>query len=252
MNRQDVFQKTLEKRVELIKKHNTTVDQIKDIVCAFFQEGCHPDCVGCEQEEEKVRECAKLYTDNILERPAASWTPAFSEVRARKEEEKVNVRNAGQLTMMCDTCYIKDTCSLFKRNSTCAIDWATDESNLSSTTNGMDFLIRLQFERVEKARAFEQMDGGMPDANLTEQIRILSELLQQRSDMDSVKIKQTTTVQLPGSASTESKANVLAQFFGNKNKPQQQALPENTPAAPTIDVSAEVVTTKPLQIKENK
>ena len=229
---------TNEERDEIIEQARKVRDSedvafIRSVVCEFYRKGGSPEvddptvCNGCKTDE-CVLNCKTAYLSKIFYRPQKVWTPEF-DVPVRRDRVRLEQDLDIKIATYCDACYIKGKCPVYKRGHQCGIEWGEDVSNLSSS-EVMDRLINLQQERINRARAFEALDGGVPDATLSTEIDRMSGLLVAKSNLNTLKFNLSASMQAPA----ENKgggllSSLLSGVMGGGN-----ALPQKTETAKEI------------------
>lgn len=222
---------SIKKRIELIKEAGEDYDALKKHLCPFFEKGGHPDCAACHKTEANIDECRDYYLSRIHLFPMDVWEEKFDSfvVQAR---EKVAIENITGIGINCDSCYMADKCPLFKRGYACAIDWGTNKPK--NATEFMDFLINVQYERVRRASVFEKIDGGVPDANLSNEMDRLSGYIASKDSLGQDRL--SINVEAKG----KSGGGILASLFGGKPAVEEHKVE---------DVSAEEVPVEALEDK---
>lgn len=84
------------------------------------------------------------------------------------------IKKSGDV-MVCNYCHIAEKCPMFKEDSECAFDFAPAESSNNPLTT-IDFLIKTQTERVNRAMLIEKMEGGNINKVYSAELRILEGL----------------------------------------------------------------------------
>jgi hypothetical protein len=220
------------------------VEYIRSVVCKFYRDGGCPElddpnvCNGCK-EDESVLNCKASYLTKIFYRPQKVWTPEFD---VPVQRDKVKLREdstVNQIGTYCDHCYIKSKCPQYKRGHQCGIDWSEDVSGLSSAEM-MDRLIALQQERINKAKTFEALDGGVPDATLSLEMDRMSGLIQAKANLNTFKFGISATMSAPTEGG-QKQGGLLSSLLGGMlgGGQTQQALPEASKRE-TIELKQEV------------
>lgn len=231
---------------EKLKNLDTDIEDIKRITCSFFRKGGCPGCRGCEQPDEKVYECTDNYLANIETRPMMVWDSSFNKLIVR---EKVKFGEISTVGMNCNTCYLSDKCPMHKEDSTCAIDFGVSSEYIQPRT-GLDMLIGWQLERVNRAKAIELSDGGVPDQNLSTEMDRLVGLYEARAEMDTTRIKISAEAKnVPAGTDEEGqpvqRPSILETLFGgmrNRNLPASPEQKQLDAPPVTINVPAEIIT----------
>jgi hypothetical protein len=206
-------------RIALIKSADTEED-LKKHLCPFFQKGNFPDCITCKQTMEDLEECKDVYLENIKTHPMDIWSEEFDIVAIIKRDTKISMNDLG-MGINCNTCYIFDKCPMYRKDHECVIDWG--ENRPKDATGMIDFMTKLQYERVQRASLYEKLDGGVPDVGLSSEIDRLLGLVGMK--IDSEREKFSLNVTATGRAS-DTGGGILAKIFGGSSKP---AIEESKP-----------------------
>jgi hypothetical protein len=217
MSREDIL--ALAERVRV----SEDVEFIRSVVCKFYRDGgcpwvSDPDVCNACIEEDAVLQCKYNYLSKIFTRPQEKWTPEFEAPLTRPKVKQDELQVMG---LKCDSCYMYDKCPLYQKNSLCSIDWSIEDD---STKGLYDKLIRLQAERVNKAKAIEDLDGGIPDETLSREMDRLSSLLQGRANATADRFSLSASF-VKGNQDSGQPKSILAEIFGDAIKP---ALPPST------------------------
>jgi len=211
--------------------------------CKFFREGNAPFCDhrdycdGCATLE-KQKESAEFYLKWISVNPKEVWDKSFSKPKLREKKSIEEIISSGfNMGMFCSNCYISASCPEFQIGMSCAVDWSAPIEELTPT-NIIDYLIRIQSERVNRAQIQEKIDGGVADQNLSVEMDRLTNLTQARQNLNAVRVNFSASVE--GSADgIKAGGGILSQLFG----PKKEAIEE--PKADRIEIQeAEVVEEK--------
>lgn len=202
------MKESIEKRINNIKSSEEPED-LKKHLCPFFQGGGCPECVTCSQTEADLEECKELYLRRIVVTPIEVWNEDFEKVLVQ-ERDKVPLEDTIGIGVTCDNCYMYDKCPHYKKGYNCAIDWASNKP--SSPTEFMDFLISVQYERVKRSMVFEKVDGGVPDAGLSNEMDRLQNLVLSKVDMGRDRL--SVNIEATGSSTPATGGGILAKLFG--------------------------------------
>lgn len=194
----------------------------KKISCPFFISGKHPGCKFCQQPEDKVLECADAYIEYMKEWEAAVWSPELDQPKEREEEDTFTFSTGEvKIGLKCDTCYLQDSCPKFKAGYKCAINW--EEKDLSfNATQLYEKLIAIQFSRINRAKAIEVADGGVPDQILSTEMDRLTRLIDGMSSQGGFKMSLNMS---GGSEAAKPAGSLLASIFGI-GKPAELPAPQ--------------------------
>jgi len=216
--------------IELENAGEEDVELAKKVSCEFYRKGNHPkvyssQCKGC-MSDESIKQCRQDYLLRIFDHPQECWNPDFDKPVVR---EKITSAEMG-VGLQCDSCYMKDRCPMFQAGAMCAIDFGTKESvdGEASHKDILDALIKMQRDRVARLKAFEEIDGGMTDANLSGEMDRLSALIQERRDLDTFKVK--ASIEASGGAAALGAGGgggLLSSIFGSGPKQETKALEES-------------------------
>lgn len=225
----------IRKKIEEIKS-STEPDDLRKHLCPFFEKGGCPECIVCDKSEASLQECKDVYLDRIISMPMLVWREDFENPVAlsRKAVSPDEINGVG---ISCNRCVMSSKCPLYKKDYVCGIDWGSDRP--ATSTEFMDFLISMQYERVRRASVFEKVDGGVPDAGLSSEMDRLHGLIRSKSDMGRDRL--SISVEASSATPQSSGGGILAKLFGGgtpalpEKKPAE--LPENSPSfKDTIDI----------------
>jgi hypothetical protein len=141
-----------------------------------------------------------------------------SEVEVVEESDEVELWRPGKPTisfLKCRTCYLRKECPYCDVNSEkCAlkaleeVDTTTGEGIISIVQQ----MLRIQAERVFRFVKVEEMEGGLPDPNVTNELQVFVSLVEKLkrilSDDDYLVIR----------AKGKATESVLERFFGDLDK----------------------------------
>lgn len=219
---------------ETIEKISSTEDleELKKVLCPFYKP-THSDCVGCMQPDWKLLECREDYLKNIGDRPMKVWSPLF-DMPLIKTREKKTLEELAEVDLICNNCYMSEKCPVFAKNSVCGIDWGGIDPK--KPENIIDHLIMLQQKRVNRASKFEEVDGGVPDANLSSEMDRLTSLVQAKQDLNKQGFSFTLNASANNPDAAKTGSGILQSIFGGglKKAEDQKALSENK--METIDI----------------
>lgn len=111
---------------------------------------------------------------------------------------------------MCNTCFVADNCPAFKPNTQCAFKLPVEVKTKEQLKALINAMIEMQGQRVAFARFTEEMNGGYPDPNVSQELDRLFKMLKTTKDLDDSQSFIRMTVE--GRAST----GVLSNLFGDK------------------------------------
>lgn len=196
---------SIKNRISLVQKAESEED-LKKHMCPFFEKGGFPDCGPCKKTMEDLEECKEVYLERIRLRPMDIWSEEFDAIAILKRD-KVVLEDIG-VGISCNTCYIYDKCPMYKRDHECAIEWGADKP----TTSGglLDYLTKMQYERVKRASLYEKVDGGVPDVGLSSEIDRLTGLVGMKIDSERDKLSISVTA----SGKSSDGGGILSKIFG--------------------------------------
>ena len=205
----------------LALKEETDIDKIRSVSCDFFRKGGCPKvysstCKGC-LDEDAVQICKETYLAFIFDRPQDYWTPEFE--APLKREKTVKSKEASSFAQKCDSCYASSHCSFYQARATCSIDFGVEDVDSSDSKAVLDFLIKVQMERLGRLQAFEVADGGMVDQNLSGEMDRLSGLVNAKKSLNTLRINQSAEIPMGDGGGG---GGILSQIFGNKSSNNEQ------------------------------
>ena len=211
---------------------------IRKTVCKFFRgkDGIGSDCdhssnpdLACGKDE-CVFECKNSYLKGIFTKPQEFWTPDWELPIQREETKKISSENVFGLN--CNNCYLSDNCFSFKANTMCSIDWG--EKDVTTEPKLMlEELIKIQYKRIRRAEMIEQMDGGVPDQNLSSEMDRLTALVAQKDSLGNSKFSMS--IEASGANGGQLGGGILAQLFGKKEEKIEKVEEVETIVIPTAE-----------------
>lgn len=111
---------------------------------------------------------------------------------------------------MCDTCFVASNCPAFKPQTQCAFKLPVEVKTKEQLKALINAMIEMQGQRVAFARFTEEVNGGYPDPNVSQELDRLFKMLKTTKDLDDSQSFIRMTVE--GRAST----GVLSNLFGDK------------------------------------
>lgn len=133
-----------------------------------------------------------------------------------KDIELLEVR--GTSARRCDTCVIKDRCPEFKPATTCAYNIPVSVKTKEQRAAFLTGMIELQAQRVQFATLVEQVNGGYPDPNLSQEYDRMLKAIQVQADLEDNRDFLKISVEARG------KTGALSRLFGQA-PPAQTSLP---------------------------
>lgn len=129
-----------------------------------------------------------------------------TETRVVEDVEVLEVR--GSSSRRCDSCVIKNACELYKPNTTCAYSIPVEIKTKQQRAAFMTGMIEMQAQRVQFAALVEQVNGGYPDPNLSQEYDRLLKAITVQADLEDNRDFLKISVEARG------KTGVLSRFFG--------------------------------------
>jgi len=133
--------------------------------------------------------------------------------------------NTGSLRM-CDTCFVASNCPAFKPQNTCAFNLPVEVKTKEQLAALINAIIEMQGQRVAFARFSEEINGGYPDPNVSQEIDRLFKLIKTVKELDDSREFVRMTVERQGTS------GVLSALFGERAQVLQElpngGLDENT------------------------
>lgn len=126
----------------------------------------------------------------------------------REVEEIPLLEVRGASARRCDTCVIKDKCGEFKPATTCAYSIPTEIKTPEQRKAFMTGMIELQAQRVQFGLLVEQVNGGYPDPNLSQEYDRMLKAIQVQADLEDNRDFLKISVEGRG------KVGALSQLFG--------------------------------------
>lgn len=131
----------------------------------------------------------------------------------------------------CDTCFVAANCPAFKAGSECAFSLPVEIKTKDQLKALLNAIVEMQGSRVAFARFTEELNGGYPDPNVSQEIDRLFKLVGQLKDWEDNKEFFRMTVERSGGA------GVLSSIFGDR----AQVLKELGTAALTEDQTTTLI-----------
>lgn len=201
---------SIKKRIDIVKA-TSDYETLKTHLCSFFEKGDCPDCVGCRKAESDIDDCRSYYLERIAIHPMDIWREEFDTIKVLSRD-KVAVEDIVGIGVSCDRCYMYDKCPLYKKGYVCAIDWGS--SRPTNPKAFYDFLVDLQYERVQRAAIFEKVDGGVADGNLSNEIDRLTDLIESQANLNRERLN--INIEASGSATAPATGGgLLSRIFGS-------------------------------------
>ena len=129
------------------------------------------------------------------------------------------LRSQSTSVRICDTCFVASNCPAFKPSSTCAFSLPVEVKTKEQLKALINAVIEMQGNRVAFAKFSEDLNGGYPDPNTSQEIDRLFKLIKTVKELDDSRefIRMTVERQTTG--------GVLSAIFGEKAQ-QLSQLPD--------------------------
>jgi len=190
-----------------IEDYTDKVEALKKVTCRFFINGEYKKCTLCAQPAETVIECAGKYDEHQQKRPSLAWS---KNLRTPKPRVKVKTQSLN-IGLKCDSCYLNASCPSFEEDSECSIDW-TPDMDIMNNESMIDYVIKIQSQRVNRANAIEQNDGGVPDVILSNEIDRLNNLINSKRNLNTSRFSMN--IESSSGNATSGGGSILASIFG--------------------------------------
>lgn len=207
---------------------------IRKTVCKFFKgiEGVGNDCdhsstpeLACGKDE-CVLDCKDTYLRGIFTKPQEFWTADWELPLQNTEAKKLSSESAFGLN--CNNCYLSSNCFSFKANTMCSIDWG--ENDVATEPGLMlEELIKIQYKRIRRAEMIEQLDGGVPDQNLSSEMDRLTALVAQKNSLGDSRFSMS--IEASGKNGGNLGGGILAQLFGKKEEKIEEIVTVHIPTS---------------------
>lgn len=126
-----------------------------------------------------------------------------------RAEVKISPLGKG-IALICDNCYVRDKCPMFKPAQECVF---TTEAASIETSADMRQVIKgllvLQLQRINQAKNIENLDGGYPDGSLSAEIDRFVEITRALAELGDT--RDTLEVRARGKG-------IISQIFGDMYK----------------------------------
>ncbi len=127
------------------------------------------------------------------------------------------LNTTGMSLRQCNTCFVAANCPAMKPNSSCAFNLPVEVKTKEQLKALLNAIIEMQGSRVAFARFSEELNGGYPDPNTSQEIDRLFKIVKQLKELEENKefIRITAERQTSGgvlSALFGDRANVLKQL----------------------------------------
>jgi hypothetical protein len=118
--------------------------------------------------------------------------------------------STGSSMRQCNTCFVAANCPAFKPDSECAFHLPVQIRTRDQLRSLLEAMIEIQASRVAFSKFAEDLNGGYPDPNTSQEMDRLFKLVGQLKDMEANKERLSITMERQGSA------GVLSAIFGDR------------------------------------
>jgi hypothetical protein len=120
------------------------------------------------------------------------------------------LESKGTSLRQCDTCFVAANCPAYKPQSECAFSLPVEVKTKEQLVALLQAIIEMQGSRVAFARFAEELNGGYPDPNVSQEMDRLFKLVTQLKDLESSSESIRITME------RKSGAGVLSAIFGDR------------------------------------
>lgn len=120
------------------------------------------------------------------------------------------IHSTGTSLRQCNTCFVASNCPAYKANSECAFNLPVEIKTKDQLIGLLQAIIEMQASRVAFARFAEEINGGYPDPNTSQEMDRLFKLVTQLKEMEDNKEFVRMTFERQGGA------GVLSAIFGDR------------------------------------
>ena len=120
------------------------------------------------------------------------------------------VHSTGTSLRQCNTCFVAANCPAFKAGSECAFNLPVEIKTKDQLVGLLQAVIEMQASRVAFARFSEELNGGYPDPNTSQEMDRLFKLVSQLKEMEDNREFVRMTFERQGGA------GVLSAIFGDR------------------------------------
>jgi len=120
------------------------------------------------------------------------------------------IRSNSTSLRMCDTCFVASNCPAFKPQNTCAFNLPVEVKTKEQLSALLTAIIEMQGQRIAFARFSEELNGGYPDPNTSQEVDRLFKLVKVMKDLEDTSSYVKMTVE------AKNGGGVLSQIFGER------------------------------------
>jgi len=120
------------------------------------------------------------------------------------------VRSNANSLRMCDTCFVAANCPAFQLGNTCAFNLPVEIKTKEQVRSLLNAIVEMQAQRVAFSRFAEELNGGYPDPNTSQEMDRLFKMFKMIKDLEDTSSFVKMTVEARNSG------GVLSQIFGER------------------------------------
>ena len=144
----------------------------------------------------------------------------------------------------CSTCHVQATCPAYNPGAECAFDIPVEVKTKEQLLGLLQGTIAMQAQRVAFGRYAEELDGGYPDPNVSNEMDRLLRVITQAKHIQDDRDFLTLTVQ------AHAGAGVLSRIFGERQAAPTRELPRPMGPQETDHVIATVLDVEEAEVVE--
>jgi hypothetical protein len=200
-------------------------DDEGEVVDLATRSGFRPSEPNVDHTDEGVdRSAGGGGTLAVIEQREQTPLPVLQATTTRVGEGEdatdVTTLSLSQRTLrQCDSCAIADRCPAFKPNHVCAYNIPIEVRTKDQLTGLLTGVIEMQGQRIMFARMAEELDGGYPDPNLSNELDRLMSMTEKFKDISDNRDFINIQVEAKG------QGGILSRLFGDHVGEQARALP---------------------------
>lgn len=118
--------------------------------------------------------------------------------------------STGVSLRQCNTCFVASNCPAFKPQNTCAFNLPVEVKSKDQLKALLNAIIEMQASRVAFARFSEELNGGYPDPNTSQEIDRLFKIVKQMKELEENREFVRMTVE------RQTSGGVLSSLFGER------------------------------------
>lgn len=144
------------------------------------------------------------------------------------------VETTGATLRQCNTCYIAANCPAFKVDTACAFKMPLEVKSKEQLKALINALIEMQGNRIAFAHFVEELNGGYPDPNVSQEMDRLFKMLKTTKELDDSKEFVRMTVERQGSA------GLMSAIFGDQNQAMKELPPQGLNEVQTTKIIKDI------------